>query len=200
MTPKQEATVLEGSIEVLTKFLGYKPRGWTAPGWTCSSSTVHLLEAQGILYDHSFMHHDCQLYYLPYSDYDSATTNYAASAETWMQPMTLPRQSSIVNVPANWHLDDWPAFAPGDGTSDGFVDPDVVLRMWQSHFLYCYERYEQFVLPISLHPQISGRPQVLQMLKRLIEWINGFEGVEWCTFAEMVERFKDDGFAKWDCT
>ena len=117
-----------------------------------------------------------------------------------MQPMTSSSAvSSVVNVPANWHLDDWPGFAPGDGGSDGFVDPDVVLRMWQAHFRYCYERYEEFVMPVSLHPQISGRPQVLEMLGSFVEWVGAFEGVEWCTFAEMVGGFKGGGFAGWEC-
>lgn len=112
--------------------------------------------------------------------------------------MKLLRASSVVNVPANWHLDDWPAFSPGDGSSDGFIDPDVVLNMWKSHFTYCYENYDQCVVPISLHPQISGRPQVLKMLERFIDWVNQFEGVEWSTLAGMVAEFKKDGFARWD--
>lgn len=112
--------------------------------------------------------------------------------------MTLPKVSSIVTVPANWHLDDWPAFSPGDGGSDGFIDPEVVLKMWKAHFLYCYERYDECVVPVSLHPQISGKPHVLRMLGEFVEWLNGLEGLEWCTFGEMVKRFKEEGFARWD--
>lgn len=200
LPPTQEAAVLRRSIQVLTSFLGHKPQGWTAPAWSCSPSTVHLLEAEGIIYDHSFMHHDCLLYRLPYSNYTAAPTNYSQPAETWMRPMTFSGISSIVTVPANWHLDDWPAFSPGDGSSDGFVDPDVVLKMWKAHFLYCYENYVQCVVPVSLHPQISGKPHVLKMLGEFVEWTNnsGFEGVEWCTFGEMVQRFKTQGFARWN--
>jgi hypothetical protein len=94
-------------------------------------------------------------------------------------------------LPANWHLDDWPPFQPEDGGSHGFVDPHVVERMWKEHFTYCYREYDEFVFPISIHPQVSGKPQVLLMHERLIEWINEHHGVEWCTFDQMVDEFKD---------
>lgn len=197
LSETQEAAVLRKAIEVLTAFLGHKPRGWTAPAWTASASTVHLLESEGIVYDHSFMHHDCKLYYLPYSNYNAQPTDYKQSADTWMSPMSMPKISSIVTVPANWHLDDWPPFSPGDGGSDGFIDPDVLFKMWKSHFLYCHTHYDEFVVPLSLHPQISGKPHVLTMIKTFIEWVNSFEGVEWCTFGEMVDNFKNEGTAGW---
>ncbi|KAK4942003.1 hypothetical protein LTR10_018184 [Elasticomyces elasticus] len=196
LSERQEREVLQKSIEVLTSFSGRKPSGWTAPAFTTSSRTVHLLEEMGIQYDHSFMHHDCQLYMTPYSDYGAVPTAYqgahnlSRSAAAWMKRMPNPEVSSLVTVPANWHLDDWPPFCPGDNSSNGFIDPYVVERMWKVHFEYCYEEYNEFVFPLSIHPQISGKPQIVKMHQRLIEWINEFEGVEWCTFEEMVDRYK----------
>jgi peptidoglycan/xylan/chitin deacetylase (PgdA/CDA1 family) len=196
LSEQQERDVLQKSIEVLTSFSGKKPQGWTAPAWTTSSRTVHLLEEMGIQYDHSFMHHDCQLYTTPYSDYSTASTNYQGTqnervkATSWMKEMPPPELSSLITVPANWHLDDWPPFSPGDGGSDGFVDPYVIERMWKDHFEYCYEHYDEFVFPMSIHPQVSGKPQILKMHRRIIEWINRFQGVVWCTFEEMVTRYK----------
>ena len=32
------------------------------------------------------------------------------------------------------------------------------------------------VFPLTIHPDVSGRPQVLLMLERLIEYINGARG------------------------
>jgi len=112
--------------------------------------------------------------------------------------MTIPAKSSLVTVPANWHLDDWPPFQPRVGGSDGFIDTLTVERLWKDHFEYCYEHYDEFVVPISIHPQVSGKPQVLQMHRRFIEWVNQHDGVEWCTFGTMVQRFKEDGFAGFD--
>ncbi|EXJ57395.1 hypothetical protein A1O7_07742 [Cladophialophora yegresii CBS 114405] len=202
LSEQQERDVLQKSIQVLTDFTGKKPRGWTAPAWTMSPRSIHLLEEMGIEYDHSSMHHDCLISRTPFSNYSVKTTGYKAqkqpaspssdapSAATWMTPMLAPQLSSVVTVPANWHLDDWPPFQPGDGGSDGFVDPNVLENIWKEHFLYFYEEYDEFVFPLSIHPQVSGKPHVLRMHQRMIEWINTFQGVEWCTFGEMVDQYK----------
>lgn len=43
---------------------------------------------------------------------------------------------------------------------------------------------------MTIHPDVSGRPNALLMHERLIEHINKHEGVEWVTMAEMVDDFK----------
>lgn len=63
---------------------------------------------------------------------------------------------------------------------------------------------------MTIHPDVSGRPHVLLMheryvqtlhcqtplvnvrltLRRLIEYINSHEGVEWVTFEQMCDEFK----------
>ena len=192
LSPRQEREVLQKSVDVITSFTGKKPRGWTAPAWTPSPSTVKLLEEFGLEYDHSFMHHDSQLYYLPYPPESWKETDYKTlSANDWMSPMSTLKPSSIIEVPANWHVDDWPAFQPlrGQGSS-GFVDPHQIERFWQEQFEFCYREYDHFVFPISIHPQVSGKPQILMMHERLIEWINQHEGVEWCTFEDMANKFR----------
>lgn len=40
---------MEKSIEVLTKFTGKKPRGWTAPAFDTSKETIELLEEFGVV-------------------------------------------------------------------------------------------------------------------------------------------------------
>jgi len=37
---------------------------------------------------------------------------------------------------------------------------------------------------------VSGKPQVILLHERLIEWINGHEGVEWVTMEQIVDEFK----------
>ena len=199
LTEVQERAVLQRSIEILTKFTGKKPRGWTCPSWTPSKSSVKLLEEFGIEYDHSFMHHDCQMYYLPYPPDTAVETNYHVKAEDWMVPMSPPLGlSSIVEVPANWHIDDWPPFQPKPALgSAGFVDPYVVERMWKEQFEFCHEHYDSFIFPITVHPQVSGKPAVMKMHERFIKWVNEQEGVEWCTFETMVDKFRNGEVQHW---
>ena len=39
-------------------------------------------------------------------------------------------------------------------------------------------------------PDVSGKPQVLLMLERLIEHISGHDGVKWATFNQIADDFK----------
>ena len=101
--------------------------------------------------------------------------------------------SSVVEIPANWHLDDWPPFQLNlkQPSTHGFVDPHVIERMWKEQFEFSYREGGDFIFVMSIHPQVSGKPQVIMMHERLIEWINGFEGVEWCTAEQMAREFKE---------
>ncbi len=42
---------------------------------------------------------------------------------------------------------------------------------------------------VTIHPDVSGRPQVLLVLERLIEHINGHDGVRWATFDQIAADF-----------
>ncbi|EOD46310.1 putative polysaccharide deacetylase family protein [Neofusicoccum parvum UCRNP2] len=181
MSAQQQHDVLAKSIDVLTKFTGTKPLGYTAPAWSTSKELIPQLEAFGILYDHSFMHHDVQPYYAPDSSHQWVETNHAKDANHWMRPMTRIRPSKIVEIPANWHL--------------GHVDTAVVEKLWREQFDFAYREYDSFIFPISIHPQVSGKPQVILMHERVIEYINKHEGVEWMTFGQMAREFKEGRIA-----
>jgi peptidoglycan/xylan/chitin deacetylase (PgdA/CDA1 family) len=55
LNEEQQRDVLEKSIEVLTKFTGKKPKGWTAPAWDTSKETIGLLEEYGIVSTRSLL-------------------------------------------------------------------------------------------------------------------------------------------------
>ena len=42
---------------------------------------------------------------------------------------------------------------------------------------------------MTIHPDVSGRPQVLLMHERLIEYFNSHAGVHWLTFTEIAADF-----------
>jgi peptidoglycan/xylan/chitin deacetylase (PgdA/CDA1 family) len=196
LSEEQQRDVLRKSIEVLEEATGKKPRGWTAPAWATSRETVALLEEFGIEYDHSFMHHDSQPYYLPSPHLSThVETDVAKDASHWMVPMSTLVPSSVVEIPANWHLDDWPPFqlSLSQASTHGYIDTQTIERLWKEQFEYLYRECPEdgsFVFPISVHPQVSGKPQVLLLHERFIEWINGHEGVEWHTMESMVDEFK----------
>ena len=54
-------------------------------------------------------------------------TNYQQDAKAWMEPMTAYRPSKVVEIPANWHLDDWPPLQPNMGVP-GSVGISAVMK------------------------------------------------------------------------
>ena len=45
------------------------------------------------------------------------------------------------------------------------------------------------VYTLTIHPDISGRPQTLLMLERIIGHINSHSGVRWMTFDQIADDF-----------
>ncbi len=45
------------------------------------------------------------------------------------------------------------------------------------------------VFSMTIHPDVSGRPQVLLMHEKIIEHINKHEGVRWVIFNEIADDF-----------
>jgi peptidoglycan/xylan/chitin deacetylase (PgdA/CDA1 family) len=74
--------------------------------------------------------------------------------------------------------------------SHGYVSPHDIERLWNDQFDWVYRELDYAVFPVTLHPDVSGRPQVLLMLERLIEYIGGHTGVRWATMEEIAEDFR----------
>lgn len=41
-----------------------------------------------------------------------------------------------------------------------------VEELWLDQFNYFYREYEEFVFPVTVHPDVSGHPHALLMLER----------------------------------
>ena len=69
---------------------------------------------------------------------------------------------------ASWALDDWPPFHadPSRPGAQGYVSPDSIAASWKDSFTYCYNHYDTFIFPMSIHPQVSGMPHILMMHDR----------------------------------
>ncbi|THW27582.1 glucose 1-dehydrogenase [Aureobasidium pullulans] len=197
LSATQQRDVLAKSIDVLTSFTGLKPKGYTAPAWDTSKELIPLLTEFGIIYDHSFMHHDLQPYFAPDGRHSWVETDVKKEASSWMKPMTKIKPSGIVEIPANWHVDDWPPLQPmpGRAGTHGFISTYELEKLWLEQFDYAYEEYDTFIFPMSIHPQVSGKPHVIKMHERIIEYINKHEGVEWMPLGDMATEFLEGRIA-----
>ena len=191
MTPAQEEAVLDRSIELVPQLAGKRPTGYVAPWWEFSNVTNELLLKKGIKYDHSLMHNDFHPYYVRVGD-SWTKIDYSKHPDAWMKPLQRGEETDLVEIPANWYLDDLPPmmFIKKSPNSHGFVNPRHLEEMWRDQFDWVYRENDYAVFTMTIHPDVSGRPQVLLMLERLIQYIRSHDGVRFVTFDEIADDFK----------
>jgi peptidoglycan/xylan/chitin deacetylase (PgdA/CDA1 family) len=191
MSHDQEAAVLEHCIELIKRLSGQSPRGYVAPWWEMSADTAELLQSHGFIYDHSQAYDDFTPFYARVAD-TWTNIDYSQSPSAWMHPLVRGREVELVEIAANWYLDDLPPmmFIKSAPNSHGFVSPRHLEQMWIDQFDWVYREMDYAVFPITIHPDVSGRPQVLLMLERLINHINKHDGVRWQTMEEIAKDFK----------
>ncbi|GAA6966816.1 polysaccharide deacetylase [Helicobacter pylori] len=190
MSAKQEEDVLLKSVELIKDLTGKVPTGYVAPWWEFSNITNELLLKHGFKYDHSLMHNDFTPYYVRVGD-SWSKIDYSLEAKDWMKPLIRGMETDLVEIPANWYLDDLPPmmFIKKSPNSFGFVSPHDIGQMWIDQFDWVYREMDYAAFSMTIHPDVSARPQVLLMHERIIEHINKHEGVRWVTFNEIADDF-----------
>ena len=190
MSPEQEEEVLLKCIDLISQLSGKRPTGYVAPWWEFSHVTNELLLKHGIKYDHSLMHRDFECYYVRVGDHWTKI-DLSVPAGEWMHGLVRGKETDLIEIPASWYLDDLPPmmFIKKSPNSHGFVNPRDIEQMWRDQFDYVFREYDEAVFPITIHPDVSGRPQVLLMLERLTAYIMSHPGVRFCTFDEIADNF-----------
>ena len=190
MTREQEEAILDRCIDLITEVSGKRPTGYVAPWWEFSPVTNELLLERGIKYDHSLMHRDFEPYYVRVGD-SWTNIDYSKNAEEWMTPLVRGEETDLIEIPASWYLDDLPPmmFIKAAPNSHGFVSPRHLEQMWMDQFDWVYRELDYAVFAMTIHPDVSGRPQVLLMHERIIEHISEHDGVRWATFDEIADDF-----------
>ena len=161
------------------------------PWWEMSASTAELLLQNGFRYDHSQGYNDFVPFYARVGD-EWTKIDYSKKASEWMRPMKHGKPIDLVEIGANWYVDDLPPmmFIKNAPNSHGFVNPRDIEQMWRDEFDWVYREMDYAIFPITIHPDVSGRPQVLLMLERLVGHINSHSGVKWMTMEEIAEDFR----------
>lgn len=64
-----------------------------------------------------------------------------------MKPLVAGQQTGLVEIPANWYIDDLPPmmFIKSAPNSHGFVNARDIEDTWRDHFDYFYREYDEFV-------------------------------------------------------
>jgi hypothetical protein len=72
--------------------------------------------------------------------------------------------------------------------------------MWRDQFDWVHENYDYAVFALTIHPDVSGKPHVLQMHDRFYQYMKGFEGVKFVPMEDIAtdfaRRFPKSGTAR----
>ena len=192
MSREQETEVFEYVYDLIERRAGTAPVGYVAPWWEMSHHTNEILAEAGMLYDHSFMHRDFEPYYVRVGDTWTNIDYEADSAKEWMKPLVRGQETDLVEIPASWYIDDLPPmmFIKSSPNSHGFVNPRDIEQMWRDQFDWVYREMDYAVYPMTIHPDVSGRPHVLLMLERLFDHFQSHPGVEFAYMKDIAQDFK----------
>ena len=100
------------------------------------------------------MHRDFECYYVRVGD-RWTKIDYGMPADHWMHALERGEETDLVEIPANWYLDDLPPmmFIKASPNSHGFVNPRDIESMWRDQFDWVYREYDEAVFPITIHPR-----------------------------------------------
>lgn len=191
MSEQQERDVIFTATEILQKFSGEKPVGYITPWWEMSARTAATLIEAGYEYDKSQGLHDFQPFYARVGD-SWTKIDYSQPASTWMKPLQRGTEIDLVEFGGIWEVDDLPPmmFNKHNPNSFGFTNPRDIEDMWREQFDWAYDNYDYAVFPITMHPDVSGRPHVLPMLERLIKHMAERPGVSFEPARDIARDFR----------
>ncbi len=181
MSREEEEEELVRGNEAIVKLTGQKARGYRSPAWDLSPHSIELLLKHGFVYDSSLMGHD----YLPYQ----ARENDEVSL---LEPIVYGADSTLVEMPISWSLDDYPAFEylrTPQYLQPGLMNAGLVLENWLDDFDYMKQQYDWGILTYTFHPHVIGRGHRMLMLEKLIKKLDK-AGATFITMEEGVAKYR----------
>jgi len=167
LTEEQERQVYKNAMDIFMQTVGKKPVGFRSAAWDLTPATIKIVKEMGFLYDSSMMADD-----RPYS--------LVSDGE----------ESGLIELPVEWILDDWPYFQLSWSSHHvGLRTADEVYSIWAGEFDGAYEEGTTFIL--VTHPQVIGHRYRMQMLDRLIQYIQGKPGVWFATHEQIAHYVQE---------
>ena len=159
--PEGEVEELDRGLAALESSVGHRPTGYRPPAAVISPRTVELVHERGLIYLSAMLDR-----INPYRH-------------------VLPDGSpGPVEIPFQWNLDDSAIALYSLQTPRPIFPSSHILEVWKEEFEALYEWGA--LCDIVLHPQISGRPARLKLLRRFIEYMQSYPGVWFATGTEIA--------------
>ena len=161
--PAAEAEEFERGMDALAK-VGVTPKGFRSPAGEVSAGLLETLTRHGLLYDTSLMD-DINPY----------------------RHILKDGSKGPIELPWHWSLDDAPYAIFSIASPRPIFTNSHILDVWKTEFREIYRWGGLFDL--VLHPQISGRPSRIAMIREMIAYIRQFPDVWLATGGEIAEAW-----------
>ena len=160
--PDKEAEALDKGLEALKRTVGVTPSGYRSPAGETSENMIRLLAERGFLYDTSLM---------------DAVSPYRHELDDG--------KPGPIELPWHWSIDDAPFSLFAIQTPRPISPPGPLLDLWKAEF----DELRQWggLFNLVMHPQFTGRPNRLALLRQFIEYIQSF-GDTWIATGDQVAR------------
>jgi len=162
--PDKEVEEMEKGLDALKRVVGVVPKGYRSPAGETSDNLIRLLDKHGFLYDSSLLDH-----INPYRH-------------------VLPGGGKgPIELPWHWSLDD-AVYALFSIKGPRPIFPNShIKQVFQDEFREIYRWGGLYNL--VMHPQVSGRPSRIALLREMIQWIKTFPDVWFATGTEVAEAW-----------
>jgi peptidoglycan/xylan/chitin deacetylase (PgdA/CDA1 family) len=156
-----ERDVIRRTIRRIAEFTGTAPRGWMGPGLHETYDTPDVLAEEGIEYCCDWVNDD--------QPYDMRV-----------------KQGRLVSIPYTVELNDIPMFLVQNHRS-----PELY-RRGRDHFETLYREADQGarVMPVSVHPYITGAAHRIAYFRRLLEYLKEQPQVRFMRGGEILDWYR----------
>ena len=160
----QEIEEMEKGLEALKRTVGVVPKGYRSPAGKVGQSLFGLLNKHGFPYDSSLLDH-----INPYRH-------------------VMPDGSKgPIELPWHWSLDDAPFALFSIKNPRPIFTNEHIATVFQDEFREIYRWGGLFDL--TMHPQVTGRPSRIALLRDMIAFMRTFPGVWFATGTQVAEAW-----------
>jgi peptidoglycan/xylan/chitin deacetylase (PgdA/CDA1 family) len=163
----EEIEAVRRGSAALEAMTGKKPIGYRSPIWQFSPNTVRILHDAGFKYTSDFMH---------------------TMLPTWNE--VRGAAVDMINLPGSWVLDDAVYFQFHITIRTAMRRAADVLEIYKEEFRAVHAVGGLFTL--VMHPQLSGRPSRVLMLKEFMDYVKGFDDVWLPRPIDVVEHWRSE--------
>jgi peptidoglycan/xylan/chitin deacetylase (PgdA/CDA1 family) len=179
--PNDESRILDHAISSIRRVTGRSPVGYRFPGLDLADYTIENIIERHFQYDSSLMGDDFHPYRVRKGDRYSLDEPYRFGTET-----------SLVEIPFSWYLDDWPAFSfSWEPFRYAFTSVDTIYDYWKRHFDYMQKNVKCGIFTLCTHPQVIGRAHLITMLEDLIRHMRQTGNVRFCQMQQVADEYNE---------